>query len=167
MSKKAIKERQKKLLELTNSFCEQKLDENYKQLCEKLINKMGRKKEVPFKSGKLEIWAASVVHAIGTINFLFDKSFEPYVSVADINKYYDTNNSTVSQKSKRIRNLFNMGYFDPEFSTSHSSESNPFNNMVMVDGYIVPLGSLPEEYQKLVKEARAEGEDIQFFSDEQ
>jgi hypothetical protein len=69
MSKKAIKERQRKLVELTSTFCEQKLDEDYAQLCEKLVEKMGRKKEVPFKRGKIDIWAASVVHAIGTVNF--------------------------------------------------------------------------------------------------
>lgn len=167
MSKKDVKERQQELIDLTNSFCEQKLDEEYTRLCKKLISKMGRKKDVPFKRGKLDIWAASVVHAIGTVNFLFDKSFDPYASVGDINDFFGTKNSTVSQKSKKIQDMFNMGYFDSEFSTSHSNESNPFNNMVMVDGFIVPLDSLPKEYQQMVKEARANGEDIQFLTDEQ
>ena len=48
---------------------------------------MGRKREVPFKRGKLEIWAAAVVQAIGSINFLFDKSFEPYITSKQINEY--------------------------------------------------------------------------------
>jgi len=34
--------------------------------------------------------------------------------------------------------------------------------MVMVDGFIVPLDSIPEELQKEVREARARGEDIEF-----
>lgn len=42
--------------------------------------KLGRKREVPFQRGKIEIWAAAVVYAIGSPNFLFDKSFEPYMS---------------------------------------------------------------------------------------
>lgn len=165
MPKKKMKERQEKLLELTRFFCEEKLDKEYLQLCKKLINKMGRKREVPFKRGKLDIWAAAVVHAVGSVNFLFDKSFEPYASVSDINDYFGTNSSTVSQKSKRIRDMFSMGYFDSDFSTGAMNESNPFNNMVMVDGFIVPLDSLPEEYQEMVREARAEGGDIEFHTE--
>jgi len=157
-----IKERQTTLLDLTSSFCEERLDDEYVQLCEKLINKMGRKREVPFKRGKLDIWAAAVVHAVGSVNFLFDESFEPYASVSDINDYFGTNSSTVTQKSKRIRDMFNMSYFDSDFSTGGMNEANPINNMVMVDGFIVPLDSLPEEYQKMVREARAKGEDIEF-----
>lgn len=152
-------------MELTRSFCEERLDEEYRQLCEKLVNKMGRKREVPFKRGQLDIWAASVVHAIGAINFLFDKSFEPYASASDINDYFGTNSSTVSQKSKKIRDMFNMGHFDSDFSTADIKDSNPFNNMVMVDGFIVSLDTLPEEYQEMVREARARGEDIEFSTE--
>lgn len=162
MANKKIKERQEKLQDLTRSFCEERLDNEYLQLCEKLINKMGRKREVPFKRGNLDIWAAAVVHAIGSVNFLFDKSFEPYASVSDINDYFSTNTSTVSQKSKRIRDMFNMGYFDSDFSTGGMTEANPLNNMVMVDGFIVPLDSLPEKAREMVREARARGEDIEF-----
>jgi len=38
------------------------------------------------------------------------------------------------------------------------------NDMVSVDGFIVPISSLPEEYQQMVHEARARGEDISFSS---
>lgn len=162
MAKNKIEERKEKILELTRSFCEEKLDDEYLQLCEKLINKMGRKKDVPFKRGNLDIWAAAVVHAIGTVNFLFDKSFDPFVTVSDINDYFGTKASTVSQKSRRIQDMFNMSYFDAEFSTSQMNDQSPFNNMVMVDGYIVPLDSLPEEHQEMVRQARAKGEDIEF-----
>ena len=165
MASKKIKERQETLLDLTRSFCETKLDDEYGQLCEKLINKMGRKREVPFKRGKLDIWAAAVVHAVGSVNFLFDESFEPYASVSDINDYFGTKSSTVTQKSKRIRDMFNMSYFDSDFSTVGINEANPLNNTVVVDGYIVPLDSLPQEYQKKVRDARARGEDIEFRTD--
>jgi hypothetical protein len=41
-------------------------------------------------------------------------------------------------------------------------EKNPFNEMVFVDGYIMPINNLPEEYQKMVREARSQGQDIHF-----
>jgi hypothetical protein len=166
MSDKKIKEREEKIIELTNNFCDQHLDDDYKQLCEKLTKKMGRKHEVPFKRGQLDIWAASVVYAIGQINFLFDKTFEPYMTPDQINDAFGTKKSTVSNKAGKIRKMFNMGYYDREFSTRDMQQSNPFDQMVMVDGFIVPLESLPEEYQEMVRRARAEGKDISFRSDD-
>ncbi|MBM3267656.1 MAG: hypothetical protein FJZ01_08420 [Candidatus Sericytochromatia bacterium] len=88
MDKALLLEKTQKLVALTSKFCDEFLDEDYKQLCEKLILKMARKRQVPFESGKLEIWAASVIHTIGTINFLFDRSFEPYSTPRAIADYY-------------------------------------------------------------------------------
>ncbi len=162
MTKEEIKNKEKKLLELTGSFCAQKLDDDYYQLCEKLILKLGRKRDLPFKSGKIEIWAAAVIHAIGSINFLFDKSFEPYVTAEQISEYFGTKKSTVSQKARQIKDMFKLGYYDTNFSTQDMTENNPFNDMVMVNGLIVPLSSIPENLQAMVKKERAEGSDIEF-----
>ena len=162
MTKEEVKNKEKKLLELTGSFCTQELDDDYYQLCEKLILKLGRKRDVPFKSGKIEIWAAAVIHAIGSINFLFDKSFEPYVTAEQISDYFGTKKSTVSNKARQIKDMFKLGYYDTNFSTQKMTENNPFNDMVMVNGLIVPLSSIPEDLQEMVKKERAEGRDIEF-----
>ncbi|HKI43715.1 MAG TPA: DUF6398 domain-containing protein [Balneolales bacterium] len=162
MTKQEIKQKEEKLLEMTGTFCAQKLDDDYFQLCEKLIKKLGRKKNVPFQRGKLEIWAAAVVYAIGSINFLFDKSFEPYMTAKQISDYFGTKNSTVSNKARQIKDMFDMWHFSPEFSTQKMTEDNPFNNMVIVDGFIVPLDALPADLQEMVKDARSRGEDIEF-----
>ena len=164
MTKQEIKQKEEKLLEMTGAFCTQKLDDDYFQLCEKLIKKLGRKRDVPFQRGKLEIWAAAVVYAIGSINFLFDKSFEPYMTADQISEYFGTKNSTVSNKAREIKDMFDMGHFSPEFSTKRMVESNPFNKMVMVDGFIVPIDTLPDELQQMVRDARARGEDIEFHT---
>ena len=165
MDRNEIKEREEKLLELTGTFCSQKLNDDYFLLCENLVKKMGRKREVPFKRGKLEIWAAAVIYAIGSINFLFDKSFEPHVTANQISDYFGTKNSTVSNKARKIREMFNLTMFDNEFSTEHMKATNPFNDLVMVDDLIVPLSSIPEDLQELVRKERAEGRDIEFTTE--
>ncbi len=159
-----VKTREKELLGLTGAFCSQRLDDEYRQLFEKGILKLGRKKEVPFKRGKIEIWAAAIVHAIGSINFLFDKSFEPFLPAEEINEYFGTNSSTVSNKARQIKDMLDLWYFNPEFSTRHMIENNPLNDMVMVDGFIVPISSIPEDMQEMVRKERAEGRDIEFTS---
>ncbi len=62
--------------------------------------------------------------------------------------------------------MFKMNYFDSEFSVDTMKENDPFNNLVMVDEFLVPLDSIPEDLQKMVKEARAEGRDISFTTAE-
>ena len=128
--RKLVKQKKDALIEMTDSFADLYLDEDYKMLCRKLIDKMGRKRQVPFLSGRLETWAAAVVYALGQINFLFDKSFEPYVSATDLCTYFGTSQSTTSQKAEKIRDMFKMRYFDEEFSTERTLKENPFNEFV-------------------------------------
>jgi len=100
----------------------------------------------------MEIWAASIIYALGQINFLFDKSFKPYVSSNDISNYFGTSKSTVSQKAKVIRDMFNMRYWDEEFSTTYIKEQNPFSNLVMINGIIVDIHTLPPEIQRIMRQ---------------
>lgn len=164
MTKNEIKERETQLIELTGTFCSQKLDANYAQLCEKLIKKMGRKHNVPFERGKLEIWAAAVIYTIGSVNFLFDKSFEPYISATGISDYFDTKNTTVSNKARQIREMFNLSIFDDEFVTDQMDARNPFKDLIMVDGFIVKLSNLPMEVQEYVKSERAKGREVELYT---
>lgn len=149
---------------MIEAFCTEKLDKEYFQLCEKLIKKLGRKRTVPFERGNLEIWTASVVYAIGSINFLFDKSFEPYITSEELNNYFGTKSTTVSNKAREIKDLFKLWHFDPDFSTQRMKDNNPLDKLVMVDGYIVPMDTIPEDLQQMVKEARSEGGDIVFHT---
>jgi len=155
--KDQIEERKQKLVEMTAGFCDTHLDKEYKQLCEKLIGKMARKRNVPFLSGRIEIWAAAIVYAIGSINFLFDKSFEPWVNAQDISNYFGTSKSTVSQKAKLIRDMFKMGYWDKEFSITKMREDNPLSDMVMVNGLMVNIQSLPPELQEIMRQEQERG----------
>ena len=49
-----IKQKQQKLIDLVSNFCDDKLNEEYKELSIKMVQKLGRKHDVPFKRGKLE-----------------------------------------------------------------------------------------------------------------
>ena len=127
------------LIQMTATFCDQHIDAEYSQLCEKLIAKLARKRNCPFIHGRMEIWAAAVVYAIGSINFLFDKSFKPYTTPSDICNHFGTSKSTTGQKAGLIREMLKIGYYDHEFSTLRMARQNPFARMAMINGFIVPL----------------------------
>lgn len=130
--------KQEKLIEMVSSFCDEYLNEEYKLLCIKLVEKMGRKHNVPFKRGKLENWASGIVYAIAQINFLFDKSQELHTSPDEICEFFKTKKSTASNKARDIRDMFNMGHFDSEFSPKHILESAPKFYIDDKNGMIIP-----------------------------
>jgi hypothetical protein len=55
---------------------------------------------------------------------------EPYVTVEEINDFFGTNKSSSTGKSKVIRDLLNLAFFEDEFSTAPSKENNPFDRMI-------------------------------------
>lgn len=132
---------QTRLTELTAAFCRAHINQEYETLCQKLIDKMARKRTVPFLSGRIEIWAAAVVYAIGSINFLFDKATQPYVTPDAICEHFGVSKSTVGQKAKLIRDMFKMGHYDANFSTQHMALTNPFANLTLVNGFLVSRDS--------------------------
>lgn len=138
MKDEKTKLKETKLIELVSDFCDENLDDEFKTLCINLVEKMGRKHDVPFRRGKLEIWASSVVYAIAQINFLFDKSSDLYISPDNICDYFDTKKSTVSNKAKTIRDMFNMGHFDKEFSTRYVLNDAPQLYIDEDSGFIIP-----------------------------
>lgn len=135
MEKQQIQEKQEQILTLIKQFCTQHLNEECYLISEHLVKKMGRKRTVPFVSGQVEIWAAAVLHAIGTVNFLFGSSSTPRTSVEEINNFFGTKKTTTGGKSKIIRDMFKMTYFNNEFLLSGST----FGNMVSINGLIMPL----------------------------
>ena len=137
MDKEVIIKKQQEIIQLTKSFCDEYLDKEYAELSEKLICKLGRKRNVPFVTGQTSIWAAAVIHALGTINFLFDKSFEPYTTIGVINDFFGTKQSTVGNKSKQIRDLLKLGFWDAEFSTSHMRKDNPLAALMNMGGFVI------------------------------
>ncbi len=138
------------LIQMTGEFCARHLDAEYERLCEQLILKMKRKRQPPFLSGRLTTWAAGVIYALGQINFLFDRDTQPYISPGQIAEHFGVSKSTVGQKAKQIRDMFDLSCWHPEFSTEDMLATSPFKNMVVIDGFIVPVELLkPEKREEL------------------
>lgn len=163
--KEKLKEKVDRITELATGFCTQKLDEEYFRLTEKVIGKLSRKRPSPLLKGREEIWAAGIVHAVGQVNFLYDKSFEPYISLDELHAYFGTKTSSVGNKAAEIRKMFKMDRFTNfDFMADSIKKSNPMYNTVMVDGFLVSISSLPEAFQQIVKQAKERGENIQIWT---
>ena len=143
--------RTEELLRTTASFCTTYLDEELKNLSEKLIRKMSRKRVVPYAAGRVETWAGSVVYALCQINFLFDKGRPSHIKPDLIAKHFGVARATLNQRAAEIRAMFKMGYWDPEFGTADMRAKHPLANMVMVNGFILPFNMLLPEVQAQIR----------------
>lgn len=134
---------------LTDSFCQEKLNEEYADMCRLMTAKLCRKRPSPLANGRANNWAAGIVHAIGTVNFAFDKSLTPHISVPDISNYFEVGKSSPASKSKVIRDLFNIGLMEPEWTLPSRVDSNPMVWYIMVNGFIMDARNAPLEIQEI------------------
>lgn len=129
MDKTELKAREDEIVRMVTEFCNEKIDAEYASLCEKMV----RKRSNPLERGRLEIWAAAVIYTVATINFLFDKSFTPYIPSSDIFDHFGTSSSTIAQKAAQIRTMLKLKrYWDPDFSTEHMQSNNPVDFLFLL-----------------------------------
>ena len=140
------------IVSLTDGFCQAHLDDEYAQIIRQAAAALCRKRPSPLKRGRLDIWACSIISAVGTVNFLSDRSAEPYISFADLCKEFGAGQSTISNKAKQIRDSLKMRRFDPEWSLQRLTDRNPFVWTLTIDGLMVDTRNLPAEIQEALVE---------------
>lgn len=136
------------IITLTNEFCAAHLNEEYAQLARQLTAALARKRPSPLSRGRPNSWACGIVYALGFVNFLFDKSHEPYLSATDLCEGFGVSKSTGSNKSAEIRNLMDMFQFDPNWCLPSLMAENPVAWMIMVDGMVVDVRRMPLPIQQ-------------------
>lgn len=132
---------------LIESFCAQRLNEEYRALCLRMLGVLARKRPTPLVNGKANSWACGIVRAIGWVNFLDDPSQVPHVKSRDIDAGFGVSTATGQARSKLIRDLLKMHPFDVEWSLASRIEQNPMAWLIQVNGVMVDARSMPREVQ--------------------
>jgi hypothetical protein len=145
---KEMQDKYNEITEMISAFCEENLNEEYKLLCFQLCAALCRKRQSPLAKGKTNIWACGIVHAIGTVNFLFDPDQSPNMKVKELYEKFGVNGSTGSAKSKLISDLMKIGIFDPNWSLPSKIENNPMVWMVLVNGLLIDVRYAAKEIQE-------------------
>ena len=70
----------------------------------------------PLERGDPRIWAAGVIYTVGSINFLFDKSQPPHLRADKLAEHVGVVQSTMVNKSARIRSLLRLSWYEPELT---------------------------------------------------
>ena len=136
-----------KVISLTDNACADLLDEEYADLARHVVAKLARKRPSPLQSGRAATWAGGVIWALGQVNFLFDRSSEPYVAHDDLAEAFGLSKSTLGQKAKQICDMLKMTWGTPEFLRAARIDGNPMIWFIMVNGMPFDARSLPLEIQ--------------------
>lgn len=105
---KILADRYEEVIGKINSFSNEYLNEQYKDICIEATKLLFLNNESVVKKGKSDSWAAGIVHAIGSVNGLFDSKEQPYIKALDLYKEFGVSSSTGSNKSKEVRALLEI-----------------------------------------------------------
>src|SRR5687767_11470111 len=103
------------ITKITDAFCAEHLNDEYAQLSRQLAAALSRKRPSPLLRGKVATWACGIVYALGSVNFLSDRSSAPYMRMEDLCALMGVSKSTGANKAAEIRKLFGMYQLDPNW----------------------------------------------------
>ncbi len=135
------------IVELTDKFCEDYLDEDYQQLTRDMAIKVCQKGS-PVISGRPRSWACGIVHALGWVNFLHDPNTKPYIGSTELAKGFGVSQGTMLAKSKKIRQFLNLIALHPAWCIPDMVKDNPLVWMVEVNGIPIDIRVAPREIQE-------------------
>jgi hypothetical protein len=146
---KAMAEKFAAIAALTDAFCAEHLQEEYRQMILRVLGALARKRPSPLLKGTESVWAAAAVHAVGHVNFLGDPAQTPHCKPKVIYAFFGIAESTGQNKSKEIRNLLGMGQFAPEWTLPSLLADNPMVWMLQVNGIAIDVRRAPLALQRL------------------
>jgi hypothetical protein len=134
------------LVNLTDAFCDARLDADYKALCRKMVRTICLKRSLSI-GGKSEGWAAGIVYALGQVNFLTDPNQSPHATSAEIAAAFGVSMATMMAKAKTLREKLRLIPFHPEWCVASIMENNPLVWILKVNGVVMDIRTAPREAQ--------------------
>jgi len=154
-SEKVPKEMQeifKNITGLSDEFCKKFLNEEYAQMIRYAAAALCRRRPSPLAKGKADAWACGITHALGMVNFLYDKSQNPYMNASELYEAYGVSRSTGLAKSKTVRDLLKMSQVDLTWCLPSRLDDNPLSWLIMVNGLIADAREMPRDVQEIAFE---------------
>ena len=98
---------------LTDAFCRDHLNDEYRDLARAMTAALCRKRPSPLASGQPRTWACGIIHVLGRLNFLSDKASQPYMTMAEVSAAFGVGESTASAKARAISDALPTNRMDP------------------------------------------------------
>jgi len=144
------RERFEQVARLIEQFGQQHLDAEITGFAIELWKRICRRRVSYCLRGKPEVWAASAIHVIARMNFLFDRSQPVHLSLRTICDFFQVSQSTVGRKAIETEHTLRLRQFsEPGLCRNESLEM--FASVRLSNGIVLPwkmakqLGCLPAD----------------------
>ena len=117
------------IVALTDSFCQEHLNDEYQALCRKLAGVLARKRPSPLLRGKADSWACGIVRVIAWANYLGDPNQPHHLKMIDIDEVFRVSESTGAAKAKAIHDLLKVLPIDPDWTLPSRIDQIPIFRM--------------------------------------
>ncbi|MHC4560032.1 MAG: DUF6398 domain-containing protein, partial [Planctomycetota bacterium] len=136
-----------KIVELTDAFCLNHLNEDYRELCEDMIAAL-LDVDVPLEKGRPASWASGIVYALGRVNFLQDPGQSPHMTSTQLAEGFGVSQAAMRAKAKIIREELDLIQLHPDWCIPAMLEDNPLVWMLKVNGLVMDIRTAPREAQE-------------------
>ena len=138
------------IIEITDAFCLEHLDDHYAQLCRVAVGKLARKRPSPLLRGDLRIWASGIIYALGSNNFLFDPTQSPHLGAEQLSTLLEVKKTTMANKGRMVRDLLNITMFNTDFLVQGGPGTNPLIWYIEANGLLLDARRLSVETQEIL-----------------
>jgi hypothetical protein len=143
-----MRERYEAVTGITEEFCREHLNEEYADLSRKMAAALSRKRPSPLESGRTRSWAAGIVYALGRVNFLSDRSREPYMTMSELCEKIGVSQANASSKSREIWKRLDLMQLHPDWCLPSMLDENPLAWIIEVNALPVDARMMPREVQE-------------------
>ena len=112
---KSMKEKVEPIIKEIEVFCEENLNENFKDKAIELTSKLSRKRPSPLNKGRAKTWASGILDTIMKINFIYDPENPLYMMKKDFVQKIGVSQNTINKKSNEIMDLLNISILSDEW----------------------------------------------------
>jgi hypothetical protein len=144
-----VQPRHDEIVAIIERVCHEHLNDEYAALGRKLAGVLARLDPAPLMQGRPASWACGIVYALGRVNFLSDPAQKPHMRLEDLCRVFGVSPATGSAKSRDIWDMLDLMQFDPDWTLPGMVEQNPLIWMLMVNGLIVDIRTMPPEVQDI------------------
>ena len=103
---KLMRDKYEEIAPLISEFCREQLSDDYETLCLRLLEKLCRKRPSPLSGGRTNTWAAGIIYAIASNNYIFDRSQPIHKTAEELSSPFGLAKSTVANKTAEIARLW-------------------------------------------------------------
>jgi hypothetical protein len=146
---KALQPLYEDLVKLTDAVCKKHLDQEYAELARDMLAALARKRPSPLSRGRAEGWACAVLYALGSVNFLFDRTQQPHLPAKELCALFGVSPSNASAKARDIERMLRIRTFDPEWYRPSQLQDNPVAWLFETrEGLILDARYVPRDLQE-------------------